>query len=68
MTWYVAIGTVVLGHGIGVWLAHRMALRQHGSRAAAVRATAPMVLLMLVYTAVSLFVIADPMVRYQPPD
>lgn len=68
MTWYVAIGTVVLGHGIGVWLAHRMALRQHGSRVAAVRATAPLVLLMLAYTAVSLFVIADPMVRYRPPD
>ena len=68
MTWYVAIGTVVLGHCIGVWLAHRVALRQNGNRAAAVRAAVPLVLLMLVYTAVSLFVIADPMVRYQPPD
>jgi hypothetical protein len=32
-----------------------------------VRAALPLVLLMLAYTAVSLFVIADPMVQYQPP-
>jgi hypothetical protein len=67
MTWHVAIGAVVLGHCIGVWLAHRVALRHPPRPAAAVRAALPLVLLMLAYTAVSLFVIADPMVQYQPP-
>ena len=66
MTWYVAIAMIVLGHCIGVWLAHRVALRDHPRPADAVRAALPLVLLMLAYTAVSLFVIADPMVRYLP--
>ena len=66
MTWYLAIGMIVLGHCIGVWLAHRVALRDHPGPARAVRAALPLVLLMLAYTAVSLFVIAEPMVKYQP--
>jgi hypothetical protein len=66
MTWYVAISMIVLGHCVGVWLAHRAALRDHPQPAAAVRSASAMVLLMLVYTAVSLFVIAAPMVQYVP--
>ena len=64
LTWYVAISMIVLGHCVGVWLAHRAALRDHSQPVVAVRAACAMVLLMLVYTAVSLFVIADPMVQY----
>ena len=67
MTWYVAIAMVVLGHCAGVWLAHRVALRDQGQPGKAVRAALPLVMLMLVYTAVSLFVIAEPMVQYRPP-
>lgn len=66
MTWDVAIAMVVLGHCIGVWLAHQVALRNHPRRLDAVRFALPLVLLMLAYTAISLFVIADPMVQYQP--
>lgn len=67
MTWYVAIAMVVAGHGIGVWLAHRVALRDNPRPVEALRFALPLVLLMLAYTAISLFVIADPMVQYQPP-
>ena len=67
MTWYVAIGMVVLGHCAGVWLAHRVALRDQGQPGGAVRAALPLVVLMLVYTAVSLFVIAEPMVQFRQP-
>ncbi len=66
-TWYVAIAMVVAGHCIGVWLAHRVALRDHPRPVEALRFALPLVLLMLAYTAISLFVIADPMVQYQPP-
>jgi hypothetical protein len=66
LTWYVAISMIVLGHCVGVWLAHRAALRDHPQPVAAVRSASAMVLLMLLYTAVSLFVIADPMVQYVP--
>ena len=67
LTWYVAISMIVLGHCVGVWLAHRVALREHPRPADAVRSALPLVLLMLAYTAISLFVIADPMVQYVPP-
>jgi hypothetical protein len=67
MTWYVAIAMVVLGHCIGVWLAHRVALRDRRRPLDAVRHALPLVLLMLAYTAISLFVIAEPMVQYLPP-
>jgi hypothetical protein len=66
MTWYVAISMIVLGHCIGVWLAHRVALRDRPRPTDAVRTAMPLVLLMLAYTAISLFVIADPMVQYPP--
>jgi hypothetical protein len=66
LTWYVAISMIVLGHCIGVWLAHRVALREHPQRRDAVRCAVPLVVLMLAYTATSLFVIADPMVQYVP--
>jgi hypothetical protein len=66
LTWYVAISMIVLGHCIGVWLAHRVALREHPRPADAVRSALPLVLLMLAYTATSLFVIATPMVQYVP--
>jgi hypothetical protein len=66
MTWSVAIAMVVLGHCSAVWLAHRVAMRDQARPADAVRAALPLVLLMLAFTALSLFVIADPMVRYTP--
>ena len=63
MNWHVAISMVVAGHCAGVWLAHRLALREQ----LPLRAGLPLMLLMLAYTAASLFVIAEPIVRYQPP-
>jgi hypothetical protein len=49
-----------------VWVAHRIALRDRPRPSDAVRTAIPLVLLMLAYTAVSLFVIAAPMVQYVP--
>jgi hypothetical protein len=66
LTWYVAISMIVLGHCIGVWLAHRVALRDQPRPRDAARTAIPLVLLMLAYTAISLFVIAAPMVQYVP--
>jgi len=66
MTWYVAISMIVLGHCAGVWLSHRVALRDRARPGEAVRMALPLVLLMLAYTAISLFVIAAPMVQYVP--
>jgi len=50
---------------IAVWLAHRVALREYGSPRRAVIASIPLTLLMIVYTAISLSVIAEPLVQFR---
>jgi hypothetical protein len=66
-TWHVAIAAIVGGHVISIWLAHRVALREVGTRAAATFACIPLTALMLIYTAISLAIIAEPMVRFGDP-
>ena len=66
LTWYVAIGAIVAGHVIAVWLAHRVALREFGAPRSAALASIPLTVLMVAYTAVSLSVIAEPMVAFEP--
>ncbi len=64
LTWHVAIGAIVIGHAIAVWLAHRVALRDAASPRQAALASLPLTLLMIIYTAISLSVIAEPMVTW----
>jgi len=64
VSWYVAIGAIVAGHVISIWLAHRVALREFGTPRAAVIACVPLTVLMVLYTAISLSVIAEPMVKF----
>jgi hypothetical protein len=66
--WYVAVGAVVAGHVISIWLAHRLMLREVPAPRQAARASLPLTALMVGYTALSLWIIADPLVRYRPPD
>jgi hypothetical protein len=67
-TWYVAIGAIVGGHVIAVWLAHVVALRSAPSRALAIRALVPLTVLMVIYTGLSLSILAEPLVRFRTPD
>jgi hypothetical protein len=57
---------IVLGHVVSIWLSHRVALRQGLSPRHTAVATLPLTLLMMAYTAISLIVIAEPMVRSAP--
>lgn len=66
--WYAAVGAIVTGHAISVWLAHRIALREWSPTRMALRASLPLTALMVAYTALSLWVIADPLVRFREPD
>jgi hypothetical protein len=66
-TWYVAVAAIVTGHAIAIWLAHRVALRDSASAHRAALACVPLTLVMLLYTAISLAIIAEPMVRFEPP-
>ena len=68
LTWHVAVGAIVAGHAISVWLAHRVALREFGTARRAALASVPLMALMVVYTIVSLTVIAEPLVAFGVPE
>ncbi len=61
MVWYVSLFAIVAGHVAAVWLGHQTALRQFGARA--VRSQYPMLALMVAYTLLSLWIIAQPIVN-----
>jgi hypothetical protein len=61
--WYTAVVAIVLGHVIAVYVAHVVALREFRDRHAALRSQLPMLVLMVGYTIVSLWIIAQPIVE-----
>ena len=60
VVWYVSVASIVGGHVAGIVLAHRLALRDAPLRAT--RAGLPIVALMIAYTVLSLWIIAQPIV------
>lgn len=64
--WFTAVMALVTGHIIAVYLAHRVALRVLCEPAAARRSQYPMLVLMLGYTMLSLWLLAQPIVENRP--
>ena len=60
--WIVSVGAIVVGHIVSVYIAHTIAIRRAPSHAHALRGQYPMLALMVFYTAVSLWIIAQPIV------
>ena len=58
--WWVSIIAIVLGHILSVYIAHVISLRRMPTSAQAVKSQYPMLALMIVYTATSLWIIAQP--------
>lgn len=58
--WYAAVTAIVLGHIAAVYLAHVKATRVIGDRGTALRCQVPLTALMVVYTLISLSIIAEP--------
>ena len=58
--WWVSIVAIVLGHILSVYIAHIISLRRMPTSAMAVKSQYPMLALMIVYTATSLWIIAQP--------
>ena len=58
--WWVSIIAIVLGHILSVYVAHVISLRRMPTSALAVKSQYPMLALMIVYTATSLWIIAQP--------
>lgn len=63
VVWYLAVAAIVLGHIISVYVAHRISVRTMGNYSAALRSQYPMMILMVAYTATSLWIIAQPIVN-----
>ena len=60
--WIVSVGAIVIGHIVSVYIAHTIAIRRAPNHALALRGQYPMLALMVFYTAVSLWIIAQPIV------
>jgi hypothetical protein len=60
--WYGAVTLIVIGHVIAVVVAHLQALRVLGSRRDALVSQIPMLVLMIAYTTLSLWILAQPIV------
>jgi len=61
--WYTAVVAIVLGHIVAVYLAHLTALRMWRDRVLALRSQYPMLVLMVGFTVVSLWILAQPIVE-----
>ena len=61
--WFLSVALIVLGHVLAVYLAHRVAIRTFSNRALVMRSQYPMLTLMVVYTVISLWIIAQPIVQ-----
>lgn len=67
LTWRVAVAAIVLGHAAAIWWSHRVVLSAGVPPRRAAWGLLPLTLLMLAYTALSLVLIAEPMVLPQGP-
>ena len=60
--WYLAVAFILAGHVFAVYIAHLAALRLFGNPRAAFFSQIPMMVLMVLYTMLSLWILAQPMV------
>jgi hypothetical protein len=66
LQWYVAVGAIVVGHVIAVYVAHVRSLSTFGKRHDALRSQMPIVVLMIGYTMLSLWILSQPIVETSP--
>ena len=62
IVWFTSVAAIVVGHIIAVYIAHVIAVRRAPDHASALRGQYPMLVLMISYTATSLWIIAQPIV------
>ena len=61
--WYSQVGLIVAGHVIAVYLAHSISLRLLRDPGRAFRSQLPLLVLMVLYTITSLWILAQPIVK-----
>ena len=60
--WFLSVAVIVIGHMLAVYLAHLASIRLFKDRTMALNSQYPMLTLMVLYTVVSLWIIAQPIV------
>ena len=65
--WYTALTAVLVGHMIAVHLAHMVAMREFEPRRATLQSQVPLTALMVVFTFISLSILAEPIVERREP-
>ncbi len=58
-----AVTAIVLGHVLAVWIAHVQAMGLYRSARPALRSQIPMLVLMVLYTMLSLWILSQPIVE-----
>ena len=61
--WYLSVITIVLGHVFSILISHVKSTEFYSTRALAAKSQYPMMVLMVFYTALSLWIIAQPLVQ-----
>jgi hypothetical protein len=61
--WYTSVVVIVAGHVLAMYVAHRLALARFSGRRTARRSQYPLAALMVAYTMLSLWILAQPMVE-----
>ena len=61
--WFFSVSVIVIGHVLAVYISHVFALKMFKSHDNAIRSQYPMLLLMLIYTAISLWILSMPIVE-----
>jgi hypothetical protein len=62
--WLLSIAAIIIGHVLAVYVSHAYALRTFPEKGNAVRSQYPMLVLMVGYTMVSLWIVAQPIVNH----
>lgn len=60
--WYTAVAAIILGHVLAVWIAHIQALSLYGNTSRALCSQIPMLVLMVLYTMISLWILSQPII------
>ena len=65
--WYTAVTAVIVGHMISLYLAHMVAMRELKPHRATLLSQVPLTALMVVFTFISLSILAEPIVERREP-
>lgn len=58
--WYIQVGTILVGHIVATYIAHRIALKEFATRSHIILGQIPMLVLMIFYTSFGLWILSLP--------